>query len=164
MSTALTSPRLRHSGSSRWHFALEWAEERLTEAPVYWVASVGPENRPHVTPIWGVWVDAAFWMEGGPNTRRFRNLKLNPATVVTIERGNDALILEGDAELVTDLDDALTQRLLAGFRKYVANPWLRGASRQLARRDLARPAAQGSGLEQLSGRYDTLEFRISAVQ
>jgi hypothetical protein len=97
----------------------EWAEERLRSAPVYWVATVRPNGRPHVTPIWGVWVDGAFWMEGGPRTRRFQNLAQNPATVVTIERGDDALILEGDADLVAELDDALVERLLAAYRKYV---------------------------------------------
>ncbi len=96
-----------------------WARERLVGAPIYWVASVTPDGRPHVTPIWGVWVDEAFWMEGGPRTRRFRNLADNPATVVTVERGNDAIILEGDADLVTDLDDALAERLLSAYRKYI---------------------------------------------
>jgi Pyridoxamine 5'-phosphate oxidase len=98
-----------------------WASERLTAAPVYWVASVRPEGRPHVTPIWGVWVDEAFWMEGGSRTRRFINLQQNPAAVVTVERGNDAVIVEGDAEKVLQLDDGLLQRLLAGYAKYKAS-------------------------------------------
>jgi Pyridoxamine 5'-phosphate oxidase len=96
-----------------------WAEERLAEASVYWVATVTSTGRPHVTPIWGVWVDGAFWMEGGARTRRFSNLAANPATVVTVERGNDALILEGDADLVRDLDEGLIDRLLAAYRKYL---------------------------------------------
>jgi nitroimidazol reductase NimA-like FMN-containing flavoprotein (pyridoxamine 5'-phosphate oxidase superfamily) len=96
-----------------------WAEERLREAPVYWVASVRPSGRPHVTPIWAVWVDGAIWMEGGAQTRRFKNMSGNPAVVVTIERGNDAVIVEGDADLVTELDDALVERLLAAYKKYV---------------------------------------------
>ena len=98
-----------------------WAEERLVQAPVYWVASVRPDGRPHVTPIWGVWVDGAFWMEGGPRTRRFRNLEQNAAAVVTVERGNDAIIVDGEADLVTDLDPGLVDRLLAAYRKYVAS-------------------------------------------
>ena len=97
-----------------------WAEERLRDAPIYWVASVRPDARPHVTPIWGVWLDGAFWMEGGSNTRRFRNLRNNPAAVVTVERGDDAVILEGDADLVTDLAPELVERLLAAYRKYAA--------------------------------------------
>lgn len=97
----------------------EWARRMLAEAPIYWVASVRPDGRPHVTPIWGVWVDDAFWMEGGQRTRRFRNLSANPAAVVTVERADDALILEGDAELVADLSDDLIERLLEAYRKYV---------------------------------------------
>lgn len=96
-----------------------WAEERLQAAPIYWVGTVRPDGRPHVTPIWGVWLDSAFWMEGGPNTRRFRNLGQNPAAVVTVERGNDAIIVEGEAELVTDLGPDLVERLLGAYRKYV---------------------------------------------
>ena len=96
-----------------------WAHARLVEAAIYWVASVGPDSRPHVTPIWGVWVDEAFWMEGGPNTRRFRNLAANPATVVTLERENEAIIVEGHADLVADIDDALAERLLSAYRKYI---------------------------------------------
>ena len=97
----------------------QWAQTMLVEAPVYWIASVRPDGRPHVTPIWAVWVDGAFWMEGGRRTRRFRNLTANPAAVVTIERDDDALILEGDAGLVTDLDETLVERLLEAYRKYL---------------------------------------------
>ena len=96
----------------------EWARQRLAEASVYWVASVRPEGRPHVTPIWGAWVDEAFWMEGGPRTRRFKNLAQNPAAVVSIERGDDVVIVEGDAEQVFELEDGLVERLLAGYAKY----------------------------------------------
>jgi hypothetical protein len=91
----------------------------MNEALIYWVASVRPDNKPHVTPIWGAWVDDSFWMEGGANTRRFKNLARNPATVVTVELGNDAIILDGDAERVYDLDDGLTKRLLDGYAKYI---------------------------------------------
>lgn len=96
-----------------------WVQERMTRELIYWVASVRPDNRPHVTPIWGAWVDDAFWMEGGRNTRRFKNLAQNPAAVVTVEQGNDAIILEGNAERVHELGDHLTQRLLDGYAKYI---------------------------------------------
>jgi hypothetical protein len=122
-----------------------WAVERLEAAPIYWVASVRPDGRPHVTPIWGVWVDGAFWMEGGPNTRRFRNLAANPAAVVTVERGDDVVIVEGDADRVTQLDGALVERLLAAYAKYrathgyeaEASDWAGGIWRVTPRKVLA---------------------------
>lgn len=103
-------------GTLKW----SWARERLEAAAVYWVASVRPNGRPHVTPIWGAWVDESFWMEGGERTRRFQNLKHNPAVVVSIERGDDVVIVEGDAERAFELHGALTRRLVAGYSKYRA--------------------------------------------
>ena len=103
------------SGTLSWN----WVQERMRDALIYWVASVRPDGRPHVTPIWGAWVDDSFWMEGGSNTRRFKNLADNSASVVTVERGDDAIIVEGDAERVYELDAALTQRLLDGYAKYI---------------------------------------------
>src|SRR5689334_7792282 len=51
-----------------------WAEALLSAAINYWVGTTRPNGRPHAVPIWGVWLDTAFWFEGGPTTRRGRNL------------------------------------------------------------------------------------------
>jgi pyridoxamine 5'-phosphate oxidase-like protein len=32
-----------------------WAEERLAQSHDYWVATVQPDGRPHLMPVWGVW-------------------------------------------------------------------------------------------------------------
>ena len=34
-----------------------WAEEQLTDARNYWITTIGPTGRPHVRPVWGVWLD-----------------------------------------------------------------------------------------------------------
>src|SRR2546427_4666203 len=39
----------------------EWAVERLTESHNYWVATTRPEGRPHVMPVWGIWVESVFY-------------------------------------------------------------------------------------------------------
>ena len=38
---------------------LSWAEaeRRLTASHDYWVATVRPDGRPHVMPVWGVWAE-----------------------------------------------------------------------------------------------------------
>lgn len=101
--------------------AWEWAAERLEQASVYWIATTRPDGRPHAMPTWGAWVDGAFWMEGGDQTRRMRNLVLNPNAVVHVERGDDVVIVEGVGEKIVDLDPDLTGRLVEGFHKYVAS-------------------------------------------
>jgi hypothetical protein len=32
-----------------------WAVERLERSHDYWVATIHPDGRPNVTPVWGVW-------------------------------------------------------------------------------------------------------------
>jgi hypothetical protein len=58
---------------------------------------------------WGV------YFGGGPQTRKVRNLAENPSVAVH-PGGEDALVLEGIAEVVTDPDPALAERVSAGPR------------------------------------------------
>ena len=90
-----------------------WVEERLSSARNYWVATVRPDGRPHTTPVWGLWVDGAFFFGAGPDTRKARNLAENPYVAVHLESGDDVVILEGTAERVTDPDPGLFERLFA---------------------------------------------------
>ena len=55
---------------------LAWphAERLLEGAHYYWLATTRPDGRPHVTPLWGVWLDGAFYFDGHPRTRWARNL------------------------------------------------------------------------------------------
>lgn len=103
-----------HDGLLPWR----WAQERLEQALVYWVASVRPDAHPHVMPIWGAWLDDGFYFEGGMGTRRARNLLANPAAVVHVEQGSDAVIVEGVAERMPTVDEERASLLENGFAKY----------------------------------------------
>ena len=96
------------------------AEELLAGAPLYWLATVRPDGRPHVAPIWGAWVDNAFYFQGAPTSRWARNLRDNPAATVHIERENDVVIVDGAVEHVVT-DAAFAARLLHAWQtKYGA--------------------------------------------
>ena len=100
---------------------LPWSfvEERLREAINYWLATIGPNNRPHVRPVDGVWVENALIFGGSPETRWVRNLQRNPATTVSIGGTTEAVILEGEAHLVTDPAHPLAEPSnRASFEKY----------------------------------------------
>jgi hypothetical protein len=75
-----------------------WAVERLAAAHNYWVASVRPDGRPHAMPVWGVWLDGALCFSTGAGSRKARNLAADPRCVVTTERADEAVIVEGAAE------------------------------------------------------------------
>ena len=80
----------------------EWAVERLVAARNYWVATTRPDGRPHSMPVWGVWIDDAFFFGSGRNSAKSRNLAANPAIVVHLESGDETVILEGLAEPLVD--------------------------------------------------------------
>src|SRR5438128_10658627 len=83
-------------------FPWSWAAERLTAATTYWLATVRPDGRPHAMPVWGVFLDDAFYFSSGMQSRKVRNLGDNPRCVVCCEVGEDQIILEGIAEEAPD--------------------------------------------------------------
>lgn len=83
---------------------IPWVEtsRKLAEARNYWVAAVREDGKPHATPVWGVWLDETFYFGVGASSVKARSLAHNPAVVVHLESGDDVVILEGTAVLVTD--------------------------------------------------------------
>lgn len=97
---------------------LPWSHvvERLSQARYYWLGTVRPDGRPHVTPLWGAWVDGVLYLDGSPRTQWARNLATHPAVTMHLESGNDVVILEGVAEdLPTVSDDDLARRIVADW-------------------------------------------------
>ena len=81
-----------------------WAEERLEKSRNYWVSTTRPDGRPHATAIWGVWWNNAFYFSSGRLTRKARNLAYNASCVICTENAAEAVIVEGVAQLVGNLE------------------------------------------------------------
>jgi nitroimidazol reductase NimA-like FMN-containing flavoprotein (pyridoxamine 5'-phosphate oxidase superfamily) len=85
----------------------EWSRARaeLAGAEVYWLSTVRPDGRPHVTPLLGIWLEGALYFCTGPNERKAKNLSRNHHCVLTTGHstleGLD-LVIEGTAETVND--------------------------------------------------------------
>ena len=79
-----------------------WAVERLVGAHTYWIATTRPNGRPHVMPVWGLWLDDAFYFSTGRNSRKARNLAANAECVVTLDHSGEQVIIEGVAHEATD--------------------------------------------------------------
>ncbi len=95
-----------------------WARERLLTARTWWVASVRPDGRPHVMPVWGAWVGDRAYLLGQLTARWARNLAANPACVVHVEQGDDVVIVEGEASNLAAPSDAIIAGCRLGFAKY----------------------------------------------
>ena len=100
-----------------------WAEQRLSEAETYWVATTRPDRRPHLMPVWAAWHAGRLWFEGGAATRRARNIDLEPSLTVAIDLPIDgAVIVEGTAERYLGVSPGLAVELRVAFAKYAVPP------------------------------------------
>jgi hypothetical protein len=97
-----------------------WADNRLKKSHNYWITTVKPDGSPHTMVVWGLWLDRRFLFSTGRQSRKARNLAVNPQCVVCTEKANEAVIVEGAAEEVMDV--ARRRRFLALYeRKYAWN-------------------------------------------
>lgn len=80
---------------------LPWSHvtDRMAKAMHYWICTVGRENRPHVTPVDGLWLEDKLYFAGSPRTRRNRDLAENPAVSIHLDSSDDVVILHGDTQL-----------------------------------------------------------------
>ncbi len=89
---------------------LPWVDARrqLEAAKTYWLASVRPDGRPHVAPVWGVWLDDVLLFSTAETSRKGRNLADNQQCAVSVQGDGLDLVVEGVASKATD--EATLQR------------------------------------------------------
>jgi len=71
------------------------AEHRLQSESNIWVATVRPDGRPHLTPVWFVWHDGQVYICIDPNSVKARNIARNDRVALSLEDGASPLIFEG---------------------------------------------------------------------
>ena len=101
------------------------ARARWEEAQIYWLSTVRPDGRPHVTPLIAVWHDGAAYFCTGPGERKARNLTNNANVVLTtgtneLDQGLD-LVIEGVA--VELGDDARLHRIADAYAQKYGRQW-----------------------------------------
>jgi nitroimidazol reductase NimA-like FMN-containing flavoprotein (pyridoxamine 5'-phosphate oxidase superfamily) len=95
-----------------------WAEKRLEASHNYWLATVREDGRPHLMVIWGLWLDEVFYFSTGSRSRKTRNLESNARCVIGTEQSHQAVVVEGTAEKLKDVEQIKTF-LSIYERKYV---------------------------------------------
>jgi hypothetical protein len=113
--------------SSRDASATRWAEaeKSFESAELYWLASVRPDGRPHVTPLIAVWLSGAWYFCTGADERKAKNLEQNTHVAVltgcnSLDDGLD-LVIEGDAIRVKD--DAQLRRIAGEYVSKYGEEW-----------------------------------------
>lgn len=108
------------AGEGRGLLPWSWAEQRLRDSHDYWLATAWPDGRPHVMPVWGLWIDGCLWFSSSRGSRKARNLRARQSCVITTDQAREPVIIEGHAELVVDAT-RLAEMLAAENRKYSTN-------------------------------------------
>jgi len=93
-----------------------YVQERLENSKNYWLASISPNQKPHVIPRWGVWVNNKFYYDGSPETRHAKNLQHNPQVTLHLENGDQAVILNGVSNPAGKPDPELAEQIAAAYR------------------------------------------------
>src|SRR4051812_13952148 len=107
--------------------AMPWSQGRtvLQDAEIFWVTTVRPDGRPHVTPLIAVWLDEALYFCTGATERKALNLAQNAHCAFTTGCNTYAagldLVLEGDAVQVRD--DTTLQRIAVAYEAKYGTDW-----------------------------------------
>ena len=67
-----------------------------------WLTTLNDDGRPHVTPVGALWLDGSFWFQTGSVTKKARNVARDPRCSVAVSVRDADVVVEGDAERVTD--------------------------------------------------------------
>jgi nitroimidazol reductase NimA-like FMN-containing flavoprotein (pyridoxamine 5'-phosphate oxidase superfamily) len=79
-----------------------WAEERLAAAHTYWISTTRPDGRPHIAPIWAIYLDGRLLFSTGERSRKGRNVAANPNIAISVEQSLDCVTVEGTVERLGD--------------------------------------------------------------
>jgi hypothetical protein len=78
-----------------------WVARQMNPCHTFWLATIHAERGgPHVMPVWGVWLDDAFFFSTGRKSRKGQNLAANGACTITNDDGAKAVIVDGVASEV----------------------------------------------------------------
>ena len=91
-----------------------WAEQRLKKSHNYWITTVKPDGAPHTMVVWGLWQNGRFLFSTGSKSRKARNLARNTNCVVCTEHAQEAVIVEGVAEIA---DMPARRKFLPAYEK-----------------------------------------------
>jgi hypothetical protein len=87
------------SESNEGALSWDWAVERLNECRNYLISTTRPDGRPHVMPVWGVWVHDQVVFSTAITSVKSKNLLRDPNVVITLDHDDETLIVEGEARL-----------------------------------------------------------------
>lgn len=98
---------MRRRNPARWRAV----EARLGRESTIWVATVRADGRPHLVPVWFVWLEDKIYIATGSETQKFANLYHNQKIALALPDPLAVVIIEGEAHVA----DHKTVDILADY-------------------------------------------------
>jgi PPOX class probable F420-dependent enzyme len=99
-------------------------EQRLHTDWWVWLITVRPDGRPHVVPVGFFWDGQTVLIFSEPNRQKLRNVRHNPHVMLALDgtgkMGDDVVVVEGTAELLTETTLSIMSAYPAIEEKYEA--------------------------------------------
>jgi general stress protein 26 len=86
---------MRRRNPARWRAI----EARLGRELTIWVATVRYDGRPHLTPVWFIWLENKVYIATGTQTQKFANLYHNQNITLSLPDTAAVVIIEGEAHV-----------------------------------------------------------------
>lgn len=101
------------------------AREELERAETYWLTTVRPDGRPHVTPLIAIWLAGTLYFCTGEEERKAKNLAQNLHCAITtgcnlLNKGLD-VVIEGETTRVRGT--ALLEQIAAAYDRKYGSAW-----------------------------------------
>ena len=84
---------MRRRNPARWRAI----EARLSRESTIWLATVRGDGRPHLAPLWYIWLDERLYVCTGSETQKFVNLVHNQNVALALPDAMSVIIIEGEA-------------------------------------------------------------------
>ena len=103
---------MRRRNPARWRAM----EARLGRESEIWMATVRYDGRPHLTPLWFIWLDEKIYICTGSRTQKFANMRANQNVALSLKDPLNVIVIEGEAHVAArDMIDKLADYF---FNKY----------------------------------------------
>lgn len=83
----------RRPNSARWRAI----EARLSRESNIWMATVRGDGRPHLVPIWYIWLEGKLYICTGRETQKYANLINNQNISLALPDALNVVVIEGEA-------------------------------------------------------------------
>lgn len=86
---------MRRHNPARWRAMAA----RLGREMTIWLATVRGNGRPHLVPVWFVWLDEKIYLATGDDTQKYANMYYNQNVALSLPDTASVIIIEGEAHV-----------------------------------------------------------------